>query len=112
MAGNQPMLPQDKQLVGALDSACNRTCAGQIWVNNYLDALRQHAPPFVQSLILCEGESENFRFGNNGVVPSIQRWRLPAMVGETAGFDLGFISAHRNPWMFDWSGLSWKQLGR
>ena len=83
VAGNQPMLPQDKQLVGALDSACNRTCAGQIWVNSYLDALRQHAPPFVQSLILCEEESENFRFGNNGVVPSIQRWRLPAMVGET-----------------------------
>ena len=83
VAGNQPVLPQDKQLVGALDSACNRTCAGQIWVNNYLDSLRQHAPPFVQSLILCEDESENFRFGNNGVVPSIQRWRLPAMIGET-----------------------------
>lgn len=83
VAGSEPMLPQDKQLVGALDSACNRTCAGQVWVNNYLDAIRQLAPPFVQSLILCEDECENFRFGNNGVVPSIQRWRLPAMIGET-----------------------------
>ena len=83
VAGNETMLPQDKQLVGALDSACNRTCAGQVWVNNYLDALRQFAPPFVQALILCEDESENFRFGNNGVVPSIQRRRLPAMIGET-----------------------------
>ncbi len=83
VAGCEPMLAQDKQLVGALDSACNRTCAGQVWVNNYLDALHRFAPPFVQSLIQCEDESENFRFGNNGVVPSIQRWRLPAMIGET-----------------------------
>ena len=71
VAGCEPMLAQDKQLVGALDSACNRTCAGQVWVNNYLDALHRFAPPFVQSLIQCEDESENFRFGNNGVVPSI-----------------------------------------
>ena len=30
-------------------------------------------------------ESENFRFGRNGngVVPSLQRWRLPALIGET-----------------------------
>ena len=28
-------------------------------------------------------ESENFRFGNNGVVPSLQRWRLPALIGDT-----------------------------
>ena len=83
VTGNETMLAQDKQLVGALDSACNRTCAGQVWVNNYLDALHRFAPPFVQSLIQCEDESENFRFGNNGVVPSIQRWRLPAMIGET-----------------------------
>ena len=83
VTGNETMLAQDKQLVGALDSACNRTCAGQVWVNNYLDALHRYAPPFVQSLIQCEDESENFRFGNNGVVPSIQRWRLPAMIGET-----------------------------
>ena len=84
VTGNETMLAQDKHLVGALDSACNRTCAGQEWVNNYLDALHQSAPPFVvQLLIQCEDESENFRFGNNGVVPSIQRLRLPAMMGET-----------------------------
>ena len=79
---NVSQLSPDKELVGALDSACNRTCTGPTWLNQYLDVLKQ-APKFVQELVLCEDECENFRFGNNGVVPSIQRWRLPALIGKT-----------------------------
>ena len=75
-------LPQDKELVGALDSACNRTCAGPEWLRGYLQALKA-APQAIQDLVLVHEESENFRFGNNGVVPSLQRWRLPALVGKT-----------------------------
>ena len=82
VAGNSNSIPQDKELVGALDSACNRTCAGPNWLNQYLDALKS-TPSYIQSLVHVVDESENFRFGNNGVVPSIQRWRLPAMIGQT-----------------------------
>lgn len=65
-----------------LDSACNRTCAGPEWLRGYLLALQQ-APNHVKDLVQMQVESENFRFGNNGVVPSLQRWRLPALIGET-----------------------------
>ena len=75
-------LPEDKELVGALDSACNRTCAGPEWLNGYLDGLKE-APQDIQDLVEVQTECENFRFGNNGVVPSLQRWRLPAMVDKT-----------------------------
>ena len=82
VTSSSTQLPPDKELVGALDSACNRTCTGPIWLNQYLEVLKK-APKFVQDLIHCEDESENFRFGNNGVVPSVQRWRLPALIGQT-----------------------------
>jgi transposase InsO family protein len=82
VSDQQSPLPADKELVGALDSACNRTCTGTVWLEQYLAALK-NAPKFVQDLIHCEPESENFRFGNNGVVPSIQRWRLPTLIGQT-----------------------------
>ena len=75
-------LPRDKELVGALDSACNRTCAGPDWLRGYLQALKE-APNSIQDLVKMESENENFRFGNNGVVPSLQRWRLPALVGKS-----------------------------
>ena len=76
------VLPPDKELVGALDSACNRTCAGPDWLRGYLLKLQQ-APNHIKDLVQMHAESENFRFGNNGVVPSLQRWRLPALIGET-----------------------------
>ena len=81
-ASAKDSLPPDKELVGALDSACNRTCAGPDWLKGYLCRL-QHAPSGIRDLVQMHAESENFRFGNNGVVPSLQRWRLPAMLGET-----------------------------
>lgn len=76
------VLPPDKELVGALDSACNRTCAGRDWLRGYLQYLKG-SPQYVQDLVQMHEENENFRFGNNGVVPSMQRWRLPAMIGQT-----------------------------
>ena len=75
-------LPPDKELVGALDSACNRTCAGPDWLRGYLQVLKE-APKCIQDLVKMEVENENFRFGNNGVVPSLQRWRLPAIIGNS-----------------------------
>ena len=82
LVADSSKLAPDKELVGALDSACNRSCCGNVWLNQYLEALKS-APKHVQDLIKCENECENFRFGNNGVVPSVQRWRLPAMIGQT-----------------------------
>ena len=71
----------DKMLVGALDSACNRTCSGPKWLEAYVQQIRQSAPAFISNLIQEVVEHENFRFGNGGIVPSTHRWRLPAFVG-------------------------------
>ena len=80
--GGTPQLMQDKKLVGALDSACNRTCTGSTWLHGYLDALSS-APQCIQDLIQCVPEREVFRFGNGGTQESTRRWRLPMMVGKT-----------------------------
>ena len=71
----------DKMLVGALDSACNRTCSSPKWLEAYVQKIRQSAPAFISNLIQEVVEHENFRFGNGGIVPSTHRWRLPAFVG-------------------------------
>ena len=78
-----PHLMSDKKLVGALDSACNRTCTGSTWLQGYLDALKQ-APDFIQNLISSEPESEVFRFGNGGTQQFVRRWRLAMKVGSTS----------------------------
>ena len=70
----------DKQLVGALDTACNRTCTGTTWLHSFLQHLRD-APIEIQSLIACVPECETFRFGNGGTQISHERWRLPTMIG-------------------------------
>ena len=66
----------DKAVVGALDSACNRTCAGEPWI---VELLRE-APIEVQALVTTEPETEQFKFGNGGILPSTLRWRLPIMM--------------------------------
>jgi hypothetical protein len=71
-SGTGPSLAWDKKLVGALDSACNRTCTGSTWLSNYLQHLKS-APAEIQSLICCEAESETFRFGNGGTQVSSER---------------------------------------
>ena len=43
-------LASDKALVGALDSACNRTCAGEDWVQGYLKELDK-APKAIRDLV-------------------------------------------------------------
>ena len=65
-----------------MDSACNRTCTGTEWLNSFLKEL-QKAPPWIQSLIATKEEHETFRFGNGGTQVSLQRWRLPTVVGGT-----------------------------
>ena len=74
-------LAHDKRLVGALDSACNRTVTGFTWLHGFLEELKT-APASVQSLVKRESESELFRFGNGGVQHSYERWRLPMVVGD------------------------------
>ena len=76
-------LTSDKCFVGALDSACNRTCAGTDWLQGYLSKVHHEAPPNIQSLVLSLEEKENFRFGNGSLVPSTTRWRIPCVVGES-----------------------------
>ena len=74
-------LAADQQLVGALDTACNRTCTGTTWLASYLSTMK-HAPPEIQALISKVPENETFRFGNGGVQVSHERWRLPTMIGK------------------------------
>ena len=73
------VLATDKRMVGALDSACNRTCSGECWLKHYLDSLK-HAPPEIQALVKSVPESEVFRFGNGGCKTSYIRYRLPMMI--------------------------------
>ena len=96
-----PRLAQDKRFVGALDSACNRTCAGSSWLVFYLQAL-QAAPKPIQDLVTTVEEDELFRFGNGGTQTSNVRYRLPMALGSTLvviffqGLEQFFLSARRN----------------
>ena len=76
-----PGLAKDKVLVGALDSACNRTCAGDVWLQHYIQTLQQ-CPQHIQSLLMTTEENEMFRFGNGGTQTSRIRYRLPMMIGD------------------------------
>ncbi|CAE7641422.1 RE2 [Symbiodinium sp. CCMP2456] len=66
--------------IGALDSACNRTCAGPRWLQNYLSLLESCAPEQVRGMVRTVTEKEAFKFGNGGVTPSYERWRLPGIL--------------------------------
>ena len=77
-----PSLAVDKKFMGALDSACNRTCDGHVWLQHYLQALKS-APTHIQALVCVVPEDELFRFGNGSTQRSNQRYRLPVMVGAT-----------------------------
>ena len=75
-------LARDKMLVGALDTACNRTCTGTSWLQSYLKCLDE-APTYVRKLVCRVNEHEVFRFGNGGTQVSYDRWRLPAVIDGT-----------------------------
>ncbi len=75
-------LARDKMLVGALDTACNRTCTGTTWLQSYLKGLEE-APSYVRKLVCRVNEHEVFRFGNGGTQVSHDRWRLPAIIDGT-----------------------------
>ena len=72
---SQRALSVDKQLVGPLGSACNRTCSGNMWISRYLSALST-APEAIRNLVRQEPEEEIFRFGDGGVQTSKFRYRL------------------------------------
>ena len=80
------------ELVGALDSACNRTCCGSTWLENYLAALSS-APAFIRSLIKEVPESEAFRFGNGSSTPSFAR-KTAGAVGWKTLLVLGLGCGH------------------
>ena len=77
-----PSLSADKRLVGALDSACNRTCTGEVWLKHYVNSL-EDAPAEIKDLIKAVPESETFRFGNGGCKTSSVRYRIPMMIGSS-----------------------------
>ena len=89
-------LALDKKLMGALDSACNRTCCGHVWLEHYLHALKA-APKVIQDLVSQQVEQETFKFGNGGTQKSTVRFRLPMMVGEDLILDMG---VGRTGWQF------------
>ena len=73
-------LSADKLLVGALDSACNRTVTGPEWLHGFLQGL-QSAPKEYRDLVTSKKEYETFRFGDGGTQVSTERWRLPTIIG-------------------------------
>ena len=73
------MLSQDKLLQAAIDSACNRSCAGVAWIQ-HTEAALQRAPEHIRALIQRVPEHERFRFGNGGQLVSEVRVRLPFVI--------------------------------
>lgn len=73
-------LAEDKYSVGALDSACNRTCCGPAWMDTYLKKLSDPGRPGIASLASTVDEQERFKFGNGGLVASTKRISMPASV--------------------------------
>ena len=69
-------LDPDKLFVAALDSACNRSCAGAEWLAHMKDALEEH----IRSLVDEKPCRDYFRFGNGGVLESLRRLRIPVLV--------------------------------
>ena len=98
-------LADEKQLVGALDSACNRTCCGQAWLDQYLEQLRSSAPEPIQQVVSHMDEFEKFKFGNGGIAPSSRRWRIPICLAGSRVLPL-WVSVVPNSnsftWMFAW----------
>ena len=72
-------LDPDKLFVAALDSACNRSCAGAEWLAHMKDAL-ERAPEPIRSLVAEKPCRDYFRFGNGGVLESLRRLRIPVLV--------------------------------
>ena len=68
---------------GALDSACNRSVAGHLWLSGYLKAL---VAVGLRDLATSIPELEHFRFGNGGRLASEHRWRLPMAVSGVPVF--------------------------
>ena len=76
---NSHHLSEDKILQAALDSACNRSCAGTLWISHTKAALEK-APNYIKELIQRVPEHERLRFGNGGQLVSRERVRLPFVV--------------------------------
>ena len=74
-------LSADKCYVAAVDTACNRTCAGGQWIELMLSALKK-APDYVYNLVAESEVQDHFRFGNGGVLTSQRRVRLPVCLGK------------------------------
>ena len=66
--------------LAALDSACNRTVVGVIWLQSYLVRLQALG---LSRFASWDSESEYFRFGNGGWLKSDRRYRLPAAILNT-----------------------------
>ena len=72
-------LPLDKVYQAAVDSACNRSCAGNVWVRTMVEAL-EFSPKRIKDMIQRVPEHELFKFGNGGTLVSSERIRLPVVV--------------------------------
>ena len=70
------ILEGDKEYVAAVDTACNKTCAGEQWIRLMRDCLKR-APHYIQALVDEQPTTDFFKFGNGGVLTSQLRVRLP-----------------------------------
>lgn len=76
-------LPLDTVYQEAVDSACNRSCAGNLWVQTMVEAL-QFCAQRIRDLVKRVPEHEMFKFGNGGTFGerrlSGERIRLSAIM--------------------------------
>eukprot|EP00438_Fugacium_kawagutii_P022912 Skav224174 [mRNA] locus=scaffold2007:411362:424288:+ [translate_table: standard] len=76
-------LDVDKRYIAAVDTACNKTCAGDEWIELMKEAI-QRGPPWIADLVDEQVAKDHFRFGNGGTLVSQRRVRLPVtLVGTT-----------------------------
>lgn len=103
---NGQSLSEDKVNQAAVDSACNRSCAGQQWVDIFLESLNL-APGHVRDLVSRVPEAERFKFGNGGTLTSKERIRLPIKVLD----EIVLVWVSVIPWDVCWAKISWRRWG-
>ena len=62
-----------------VDSGCNKSCAGETWINLYLESLSVAERKSVYTTPECA----KFRFGNGPVYISSQKIFVPVHIGKT-----------------------------
>ena len=70
----------DLAFKGIWDSGCRRTVAGSWWIQNYVQEVEARG-----YTVGYEKDDAVFRFGNQGTLPALRKWKLPVQLYGTLG---------------------------